>query len=40
MPRIRLLFFAAARELLDGLAEAEADVKGGRTLADVRMCLF
>lgn len=40
MPRVRLLFFAAARELLDGLAEAEADVTGGSTLADVRMgCL-
>ncbi len=39
MPRVRLLFFAAARELLGGLAEAEADITGGgqtTVVADVR----
>jgi molybdopterin synthase catalytic subunit len=39
MTRVLLLFFAAARELLGGLAEAEATIEGGLTavtVADVR----
>jgi molybdopterin synthase sulfur carrier subunit len=36
MPTVRLLFFAAARELLDGLSEAEAHIEAGNTVADVR----
>lgn len=39
MPKVRLLFFAAARELLGGLAEAEAEVPAGSTVADVRAYL-